>query len=360
MASASATPTPEKVVPAAPAVILATDPRIAVMGRVVRTPTGALRFGYPGVTLRLVVKGADVAVRASCSTGQCRLAVRIDDAAARVVRVPAEQGDLSLASCLGPGPHRVEIVHRTETWQGVVTVSGFVLPASAELVAPPPWPERKLLFIGDSVTCGEGADRASAAPGDTAASSDATRSYGMLLAAALGAQCHLVCYGGRGLTRDWQGRRDVLNAPEFEPLALAVDDEGAAWDHRAYQPDAIVVSLGTNDFNLGIGPLPAEREFVGAYVGFLRALHEHYPTAKIAVTEGAIVNDETDPARPQKTVLRRYLTTAVRQLGDPAVVFLPARHYPGDAANAHPTGEQHAAMARDLEGPLRQLVGWQE
>ena len=239
-------------------------------------------------------------------------------------------------------------------------MSGFVLPAGADLAAPPPWPERKLLFIGNSVTCGEGADRASAAPGDTAASSDATHSYGMLLAAALGAQCHLVCYGGRGLMRDWRGRRDVLNAPEFEPLALAVENERVAWDRHAYQPDAIVVSLGTNDFNLGLGPLPEEREFVGTYLVFLRALRERYPAAKIAVTEGAIVNDEADPARPQKAVLRRYLAATVRQLGDPGVVFLPARHYPGDAHNAHPTGEQHAAMARDLEGPLRDLVGWRE
>ncbi|MBN1605948.1 MAG: hypothetical protein JW940_04915 [Polyangiaceae bacterium] len=352
------TPTPERIVPAAPVVVPPTDPRIAVMGRVARTSAGALRFGYPGVTLRLVATGSDVALRASCSTGNCRLAVSVDGDRARVVRVPVEPADLSLASGVGPGPHGVEIVHRTETWQGIVTVSGFVLPAGAELAAPPPWPERKLLFIGDSVTCGEGADRASAVPGDTAASSDATRSYGMLVAAALGAQCHLVCYGGRGLIRDWQGRRDVLNAPEFEELSLAVEDERVAWDYRAYQPDAIVVSLGTNDFNLGIGPLPAEREFVDAYARFLRALRGRYPAAKTAVTEGAIVNDEADPARPQKTVLRRYLAATVRQLADPGVVFLPSRHYPGDATNAHPTGEQHAAMARDLEGPLRALVGW--
>jgi hypothetical protein len=92
----------------------------------------------------------------------------------------------------------------------------------------------------------------------------------------------------------------------------------------------------------------------------LRALRGRYPAAKIAVTEGAIVNDEADPARPQKTLLRRYLAAAVRQLADPGVVFLPAGHYPGDATNAHPTGEQHAAMARDFEGPLWDLAGWRE
>jgi hypothetical protein len=43
----------------------------------------------------------------------------------------------------------------------------------------------------------------------------------MRLARALDAQVHLVSYGGRGLLRDWQGKTDVLNAPQFFQLTIA-------------------------------------------------------------------------------------------------------------------------------------------
>ncbi|MBN2197154.1 MAG: hypothetical protein JW751_30390 [Polyangiaceae bacterium] len=342
----------------APDLVLAADPRVAIMGRVVRMPGGAIRFGYPGVRLRVVMVGGEIAVRAQCSTGDCRFAVTVDGGEPQIVRVAAGASDLRLASGLGAGEHLIDLAHRTETWQGIATVTGFVLPAGATLAPPPPWPERRLLFIGDSVTCGEGVDRASAVPGVKAASADGTRSYGMLVARTLDAQCHLVCFGGRGLIRDWQGRRDVKNLPELFELALADDPEPVKWNHEEYSPDVIVVSLGTNDFNLGLGPFPGEEEFVGAYVAFVRTLRSRHPDAKVLLTEGAIVNDTADPEWPQKTVLGRYLAETVRRLGDANVAFVVSQHYPGDATDAHPTGEHHLAMARDLAGPIAALAGW--
>ena len=82
------------------------------------------------------------------------------------------------------------------------------------------------------------------------------------------------------------------------------------------------------------------------------------PAAHVFLTEGAIVNDETDPARPQKAVLRGYLTEVAARLGDARVHVVPATHHPGDACNPHPTGEQHGAMARELEPVLRTTLGW--
>ena len=343
---------------AGPSFVTATDPRVAVVGRVADAGDGALRFGYPGVTLRVALVGSDLGLRVACSTDNCRLAAMIDGGAPHVLHLASEEHDEPIAAGLQPGRHLIEIAHRTETWQGIVTVRGLLLPPGATLESPPPWPRRRLLFIGDSVTCGEGVDRAAAVPDDTAASSDGTQSYGMLIARALDAQCHLVCFGGRGLIRDWQGRRDVANAPELFELALPSAEAPPAWDHSRYEPDVVVVSLGTNDFNLDLGPLPEEREFVDTYVEFVRKLRRRHPGAKVLLTEGAIVNDEADPNRPQKTVLRRYLQATVERVADPAVVFVPSQHYPGDASNPHPTGPQHVAMARDLQGPIAKLAGW--
>lgn len=333
------------------------DPAIAVMGRVDRARPDRLRVGYPGVTLRLRFEGPSLAARLSSTSAQSRLDVSVDGGAPRIVAVPRAPTDVMLAEHLGAGPHTVEIVHRTETWQGIVSFGSFRLGPGGRVLPPLPWPARRLLFIGDSVTCGEAIDRGPLCVKDPA-TWDPGSSYGMLLGRALDAQVHLVCFGGRGLTRDWRGKSNVVNAPQFFELAVPEERNAPRWEHAAYVPDAVVVSLGTNDFNLDLGAFPDREPWVGAAVALVREIRGLYPGAQVFLTEGAIVNDETDPARPQKTVLAAYLAEAARRLGDPRVHVVPSRHYPGDACNPHPTRDQHAAMARDLEPEIRHALGW--
>ncbi len=90
----------------------------------------------------------------------------------------------------------------------------------------------------------------------------------------------------------------------------------------------------------------------------MRAIRARFPAAAIILTEGAIVSDDENPQRPQKATLRDDLAETVRRLGDPRVTVFPSTHYPGDACNAHPTRDQHAAMARDLEPAIRRAAGW--
>ena len=333
------------------------DPHVAVMGRVDRPDPGRVRFGYPGVTVRLRFEGPSLAMRVSAETANSHVAAFVDGGTPRVIRLRRGESDVVLAEGLGVGSHSVDVVHRTETWMGIVTLRGFLLAPGGRLFEPEPWPRRKMLFVGDSVTCGERIDRE---PGETEpfASSNGYLSYGMRLARALDAQCHLVCYGGRGLVRDWRGRTDVLTGPQLFERAVADELGGPSWDHTAYTPDVVFVSLGTNDFNLATGPLPEREGFVSAYVRFVRVIRSRHPDAQVFLTEGAIVNDEADAKRPQKTVLREYLAETARRLGDDRVHVVPSQHYPGDATNAHPTAEQHAAMARDLEPAIRRVTGW--
>jgi quercetin dioxygenase-like cupin family protein/lysophospholipase L1-like esterase len=349
----------------APAILLAalstfvpaSDPHVAVMGRVERPEPGRIRFGYPGVTLRVRFEGPSLGMRLTAETPNGHVDVFVDGGPARVVHLRKGDSDVLLAESLGPGAHSVDVVHRTETWMSVLNVRGFLLAPGGRLLDPEPWPRRRMLFVGDSVTCGERIDRQ---PGETEpfASSNGALSYGMRLARALDAQCHLVCYGGRGPVRDWRGRTDVLTGPQLFDLAVADEVRGPAWDHSSYVPDVVFVSLGTNDFNLAIGPLPEREPWVSAYVAFVRAIRSRYPDAHVFLTEGAIVSDADDPRRPRKTVLREYLAETERRLADPRVHVVPSGHYPGDPSNAHPTGEQHGAMARDFEPVIREVLGW--
>jgi len=136
-----------------------------------------------------------------------------------------------------------------------------------------------------------------------------------------------------------------LSGSQLFDLAVADEFGGPPWDHSTFIPDVVFVSLGTNDFNLAIGPLPEREPWVSAYVTFVHTIRSRYAEAHVFLTEGGIVSDSDDPKRPRKTVLREYLVVA-------------SQYYPGDPSNAHPTGEQHAAMARDFEPVVREVTGW--
>ena len=132
------------------------------------------------------------------------------------------------------------------------------------------------------------------------------------------------------------------------------EDGGPAWDHAAWAPDVIVVSLGTNDFSASAGALPEREEWVSAYVAFVRQIRARHPSAGIVLTEGAIVND--DPGAPRGPWAPAW-TTLCAASATPGRPRAPARR-PGDACDAHPTAEEHAAMARELEPAVRALASW--
>ncbi len=190
-----------------------THPDVRWTGRFDDSNPYAPRISYPGVTLTVRFEGPVLKARLASTTDHTYLQVTVDAGAPKVLKLAEGPQDLELAAGLPSGPHTVEIVKRTETWQGVVTFLAFELPGGTLLPAPPA-PSRRLLFIGDSVTCGSGVDRGDCDM-DPFRPSNAVGSFGMELGRRLAAEVHLVCWGGRGLIRDWRGRTDVLTAPQF-------------------------------------------------------------------------------------------------------------------------------------------------
>lgn len=336
------------------AAISATDSRIALSGRTVSLIGGGVRFGYPGVRFSLRVKSTSLRMVAQSSSGDNFLDVQIDGQPTQTLRLNNKLESYTLFSANKSVEHTVVITHRNETWQGLVTVAGFDVD-DGELLAVK-LPDRRLLIIGDSVTCGEAVVRTD----DCAKSANwwnATGSYGLLLAESLDAEAQLVCYGGRGVMRSWNGSTSDLQGPDYFELAIAEPDRQHRWDHTRYRPQLILISLGTNDFSESAGPMPEREKFVTAYVRFVNRLLSVYPEAQLALTEGAILNND-NPSRPAKRILQSYLQEVISRVRSQRVHYLPATHYPGDKRDAHPTGEQHKAMAEELAVQVRGLMGW--
>jgi hypothetical protein len=341
-----------------PTLVSACDPRIAYMGRLVQADDGA-RMGFPGVTIRFVYRGPAPVLRLRAGSPNCFFNLACNGWDPVVIHL--RQGDNEVPLPAGPAPAGgwlVELVRRTESWQGIAVFQGLALPPGAELLPPPSWPERRLMFIGDSMTSGEFIDRMPPEYDNTPRTANAARCFGMLLGRWFNAQVHLVSYGGRGVVRDWQGKTDVNNAPQFFPLALP-DDPAARWNHAGYAPDAIVVCLGQNDFSQG---RPDEAAYTETYARFVENLRQIHPGAALILAEDPML-DETPGSsdRAKRDQLRRTLDAIVARrqaTGDDRVMVAPVHKYAGTEGNAHPSAFQHEQIALELLGPIRALTGW--
>lgn len=329
----------------------ADSPAVAYEGRTAPGAFGSVRMGFPGVTCHVQFQGAGLALRADASNDNSMFDVFVDEAAPTILRLHG--GTATYVLFTGPaGRHTVTLVRRNESWRGTCRLLGFLTTPDGQILRAPPLPRRRLMFIGDSVTCGE---LTAWQPGDDPKDglhSDAYASYGMILARRLRAQCALVSYGGRGVTRDWQGKTDGT-APIFYPLALP-DDPTARWSAARYVPDAVGIQLGTNDFNLGA---PDKKLFVGAYAELVRQVLRDAPHARVFLMDSPIVTDDAAQG-PRRTILHGYLEAVIAAVGSPRVVLVPLRHYPGVPHNGHPTGADHVGMANEIEPTLRGLLGW--
>lgn len=327
--------------------ITASDNLISRMGRTHTNEDQSQTFGFPGVTFTTDVEGSAFSAEMYSSTGNSWIDVVVDDGPAKAIKVPQQPTTIELFKFSDSTKHRVEIVHRSENWHGHVTLNNFALTGGGFFPAPK-LPRRKMLVLGDSVTCGEAIDRVAGEEKNTRWW-NASESYGMLTAKTLNAQVNLVCWGGRGLIRSWNGKTDEANLPDFYEYAVGDNNPAWKWNHKQYQPDLIVSAIGTNDFSPGI---PDREIYVTAYVKFLNKLLTNHPQAHIAVTEGAILSGD------KKAALIDYIREAISRVNDSRVHQVTSRHYPGDAQDAHPTKEQHAAMAKDLTPQLKALMAW--
>lgn len=323
-----------------------TNPLVQTMGRTESRADGSLRFAYPGVTIRFNVTGKAFWLQARSTSDQSHLEIIVDDREPQIIQLSKQSQRIPLI-IETPSPHQVTIIHRGETWHGGVTLEHIEI-AGGDLLGPSPQPQKRMLILGDSVTCGEAIER-------TADCKKNTRwwnprlSYGMLTAAALEAQVNLVCYGGRGLVRSWNGRTDELNLPDYAELTIADPTSPVMWDHGNYTPDLILSAIGTNDFSQGI---PDRENYVSTYVAFIQRLLELHPRAHIVLTEGAILSGE------KKAALTLYLTEVKQRIASSQLHLVPSNHYPGDACDAHPTKAQHEAMAKDLAPQLKRIMHW--
>ena len=357
--------------------INAADSGVRTMGRTA-VANGSQTLAFPGIELTVRFSGsAEVKMQGEVLSNQGWFTVYIDGKALPVLEIPTGKYDVTLAKGLDPkAAHVLRLVRRSEAWEGVVRIDKFALADGAKVLSPLPLPERKILAIGDSITCGEYIELSDAKQVGNG-TTNAELAYESLLAKNFNAQLHIVAYGGKGIVRDWRGLntqmlkdvaaeggctnpKEIVCAPDFFERALP-DDPSSKWDHSQYVPDLVIICIGQNDFSQMSLPVS---DYAAAYIKFIDRIHEVYPKASILILSSPMAEMSRDDGWQPRGVALQLAITMVDQhyvrLGTPFVMPFFTSHQPGTALNAHPIASQHAAMAEELKPIIRFLTDWQD
>ena len=244
----------------------------------------------------------------------------------------------------------------TDIWQ-----HGAFRDPDAEDIEPLPRKDLRIEFIGDSITCGYGVDDEDENHHFATGTEDATRAFAVKTAAALDADYSLVSYSGHGIISGYSddGNRvdSQLVPPVYEQLgknygsASSVIDLSRPWDFSLFQPDFVVINLGTNDFSFIGGSADRREEYTAAYAEFLRTVRKHNPAACIIAALG-VMGDDLFPCVQE--AVRRYTA----ETGDGNLYtlrFRPQDGSTGYVADWHPTEATQELAARLLTGLIASL-----
>lgn len=151
------------------------------------------------------------------------------------------------------------------------TFYGFIIESDAEVLPCRPESDRKIEFIGDSVTSAFGnegkATSSKSRFGIKGRMENVYNGYACILARMFDAEAHVLAWTGKGVhsnAGDWGP-----NLPMLWKNTIA-SREGE-WDMESWKPDVVVVNLGANDL---FPPASLETEIVSAYALFLAEVRQ--------------------------------------------------------------------------------------
>lgn len=326
----------------------ADHPSIQYTGRIDFTNKKLPRFWQPGVyvTIRFAGPTCEVVVNDEVLWGknQNYLQVIIDGQSKRM-QTKGSRDTIRVAGDLRYKEHTLVICKNTEANIGYLELVGV---RCNQLLKPQAPLSRKIEFIGNSITCGAGADESQTPCGKGAWQDqhNAYLSYGPVTARALNAQYHLSAVSGIGLMHSCCGM-NIIMPQVFDKVSMRNDTIN--WDFNRYQPDLVTVCLGQND------GIQDSIEFSDRYIAFVKRLRAYYPRARIVCLTSPMADAQL------ATFMKKVLSAVVKRLnreGDKKVssYFFSKQYYHG--CDYHPNIEEHKAIAKELTEFIRKEMKW--
>ncbi|HEA29479.1 MAG TPA: GDSL family lipase [Leeuwenhoekiella sp.] len=153
-------------------------------------------------------------------------------------------------------------------------------------------------FIGDSITCGFGADTENI-PCDTGEWYDqhnAYLAYGPRAARTLDADYRLSSVSGMGMYRNWNDEDTAPVMGDVYATTYLDGNDSKKWDFSGKTPDLVSIALGTNDLSDGDGEKERKafdpEKYTSAYINFVQRIFDRSPNTKLALLTSPMVAGE--------------------------------------------------------------------
>ena len=331
----------------------ADDPNIEYIGRFDFSNPKSVRFDWPGVQIRTKFEGTSCSIK--LKDGNNDYNIFIDGSLHKIIRTTADTIYV-LANGLKNKVHTLLIQKRTEALFGIATFEGLILDGGKDLARSIQIiKKRKIEFVGDSYFtgfCSEGDSSDSVVSRETQSS---YVSFGPQLARRFDAEYSIVAISGSGAVKNFG---ESLRSSEF-PLPHYYNrtclNDTLLWDFNRWQPDAVIVRLGRNDYSQK--PHPKREMFKTAYLKLISDIRKNYPTAHIFALCSPLRKDPHCD----------YINSVVRELkeknGDKKIHFIkvnimfnPERDF---GCEKHPNRFGHQKMAEFLEPIIRKEMKWE-
>ncbi len=366
LAVASLTALANETVPIRGTIISPADPLIQYAGRISFANPERPAWNFPGIQIMAAFEGTSLRMIARPQSGY--FVAQVDQAEPFKVAFTGKADSIvTLATALPEGRHLVRLMYAIEGYEFYPEFWGFVLDKGRHLVPAPPFPARKIEFIGNSITCGYGNEGTKKEEHFDYATENHYYSYASITARNLEAQHWVVARSGIGAYRNYDGPRtgtpESCMLVQYEYTGYAWKPElrqeasflSEHWDFSCYQPDVVCINLGTNDLSTNNYDLHLLK---AAYQKLLKMVRQHNPQAKIVLLTGSMLyNQELQDA----VRLLDEIAAEAQQTGDKDVYRFDMAHIDGDAFlgnDWHPNIYQDEKMAGELTAFLRKLMNW--
>jgi len=298
---------------------------------------------------------AELASEGGAEDFQAWIGVFVNDT--EIKRIPLQTGTNRYLLWEGEsfGEVKVRLVKMSENQYAYVSIQKIFLEEEAT-IRKTNGKEKRIQFIGDSITCGFGNE---GKPGDPflTGTENPLKAYAVLTAEKLDAEATLIAWSGIGIISSYVDPDvEVPNTGVLVPVIYPYTDyslqcrmgwEKQEFDFSSDDLNLIVINLGTNDSSYTRNHTERKEAFQKEYAEFLRYLCRRY-RVPVVCTAGAmnrLLNAEILQA-----------TQEVAAEGHPVhfMEFLPQEPEDGEGAVGHPSLLRHEKMAAQLAGWIRE------
>ncbi len=339
----------------------------------------AAQQGFPmlwsGSSAELLAQATTLEVQISCAyrTHKPYLSFEVDGLRAQTLApLPGKQWYNVFLHLDSQKAHHVRIVKETQPFpdDGEACVTLLKLRTDGELKPLPPC-KRKIEFIGDSITSGEGGRGPASFMEWVPMVFCASENYARLTADALDAQYQVVSQSGWGAVCGWDNNPQNNLPSVYDFVCRPQTKDGAPFMgcekpyDFSFRPDTVVIALGANDRNAVHGeaytdPVTGKvsklsdseadiARFTDACADFLLHLHQKNPQARLVwisfIGEGPI------PPAIRRAVERVAAQGVPAEYSLPIDLSQPTTDPPG--SRSHPGPETHRRIAQALTELLK-------